>query len=350
MLYLDGCLSIQNIPEIECRMEYMESIYLQETAIKELPSSIGYLTQLRDLHLGGCKNLMQLPSSILQLQHLEVLSLENCSKLVKLSRNDQEKRQSILLSVVSTEECETPSASELPLLPSPTNPSLLDHGCSSTVFPKLENLSLKNCVLSASDFLVILNCFSTLESINLSGSKLVSLPTCIKRFVELKILILESCTQLREILELPPNIEEVYASECMSLESFPEVVKKYQYNKCELRALSWIDLSGCNKMHVNIGNHVTNPSLDEESSLKGLSGGIIIPGNRLPDWFNHRKESLNNDSREINIDVPLYLGKIRGIPFCAVIGPVVANPADWVPNIGVEIVGYGVQVVRFQLI
>ncbi|KAB1225988.1 TMV resistance protein N [Morella rubra] len=511
MLFLDGCLSIQNLPEIECKMEYMESIYLQDTAIKELPSSIGYLTQLRDLHLGGCKNLMQLPSSFLQLQHLVTLSLEDCSQLVKLSNNEGDKRQSVLLSVVSTKECETASGAELLLFPSPTNPSLLDHGCSSTVFQELEYLNLKNCGLSASNFLVMLNCFSTLQNINLSGSKLVCLPTtcikrfvelkililesstqlqeilelppnieqlrdlhlggcknlmqlpssflqlqhlvtlsledcsqlvklsnnegdkrqsvllsvvstkecetasgaelllfpsptnpslldhgcsstvfpeleylnlkncglsasnflvmlncfstlqninlsgsklvclpttCIKRFVELKILILESSTQLQEILELPPNIEQVYASGCMSLKNFPEVVKKYQYNKCELRALSWIDLSGCNKMHVNMGNPVTNPSLDEESSLTGLSGGIIIPGNRLPNWFNHRKESLNNNSCEINIDVPLYLEEIRGIAFCAVIGPIVANSSDWVPNIGVEIVGYGVQAER----
>jgi Leucine-rich repeat (LRR) protein len=124
-------------------------------------------------------------------------------------------------------------------------------------------LDLENYCLSKPDFLETLNCFSTLENLILSKNNIVSLPTCIKRFVGLKSLILVDCKQLQEIIELPPNIEDIDASGCVSLESFPEVSKKFQFNTSDLPALEWIDLSRCYKMLVNIGNQVTNPSWDE---------------------------------------------------------------------------------------
>ena len=81
-----------------------------------------------------------------------------------------------------------------------------------------------------------------------------------QKIVGLRSLILVDCKQL---LELPPNIKDVDASGCVSLESFPKVLKKYQFNTSDLPALEWIDLSRCYKMLVNMGNQVTNPSWDE---------------------------------------------------------------------------------------
>ncbi|KAG7945130.1 hypothetical protein I3843_15G137200 [Carya illinoinensis] len=123
----------------------------------------------------------------------------------------------------------------------------------------------------------------------------------------LKKIRLEDCRQLQEILELPPNIEEVYANGCISSERFPEVSRKFQLNTCNLKALRWIELFRCYKMSMNIRTHVANPLLDE-GHLNDYFGGIIFPGSMIPDWLIHCKEASNTRSCEIDIDGLLNWG------------------------------------------
>ncbi|XP_040995566.1 disease resistance protein RPV1-like isoform X2 [Juglans microcarpa x Juglans regia] len=313
-LDIRDCLSLQNFPEIECEMHFLSSISLAYTAIKELPSSIGYITGLEDLCLDGCKSLLNLPSSILQLQNLRSLSFKD--RFLLKVRN---KRQSIP-SFVSTEGSEILSGVKLLSLQTPKNSSVSNDDCSSTVFPALQFFNLGKCVLSESNLFKLFNCSSTLQDLDFSRTDIVSLPPSIKRFIGLNRLILQDCKQLQEIVELPPNIKEVDASGCMSLEIFPEASKKFQFNACNLKALEWIDLCGCHKMLVNIGNHVADPLLGK-GQFKDLLGGIILPGNRIPDWFSHRKETSNINSCEMDINGLLYMDEVVGIVLCAIIGP-----------------------------
>jgi hypothetical protein len=195
------------------------------------------------------------------LRHLKFLTLKECSKLVKLP----------------TKEYEIPSSTELFTLPPPASLGIFYDGCSSIGFPALGSLVLENCTqLSKSDFIVTLNCFSTLFKLDLSRSDVVSVPACIKRFVSLCFLTLVDCKQLQEILDLPPNIEHISAKGCISLESFPEVSKEYQFHTSELRALYWLDLSECYKMHVDIRDVVANSLLGKVSLSLSL---LYVP------WF-----------------------------------------------------------------
>jgi hypothetical protein len=102
-------------------------------------------------------------------------------------------------------------------LPSP-NTSDSNDDSSSIVFSKLQELNLNNCALSESNLFWTLGCFSALGELNLSRSDIVTLPQCIEIFVGLKCLDLHECKQLREILGLPPNVVEVLAWKCVSLE------------------------------------------------------------------------------------------------------------------------------------
>ena len=65
-------------------MPCLSELYLDETAITDLPSSIGYATRLVTLILRNCINLKCFPS-IDKLVSLETLSLSGCSKLEKFS-------------------------------------------------------------------------------------------------------------------------------------------------------------------------------------------------------------------------------------------------------------------------
>ncbi|KAF5471669.1 hypothetical protein F2P56_008442 [Juglans regia] len=320
-----GCSSLTDFPEIECEMKHLRQIGLEYTAIKELPSSIGNLTGLQSLYLKGCKNLIRLPSSILQLQHLESLHLNDCPNLVK---NVGDNKQSM------ASEYETSSNAELlPLLPV-SDSSISDDDYSTIAIP----FYLESSVLSKSSFFRKSNCLTTLSWLDLSGSDIVSLPESIKGFVGLRRLYVRYCKQLQEIPKLPPNIVEVYASGCKSLESFPEVTRKLQFNICDLQALDFIDLSGCDKMLLSIRNHVANPLL-----CKGHDylDGIVFPGNRIPDWFSHRKEILERNSCEIDISGHQCLDEeIRGIALCAIVGPVLSlHPR---PIVSARIIGNGI--------
>jgi hypothetical protein len=173
------------------------------------------------------------------------------------------------------------SITELFSSPPPASSDIFNDGCSSIGFSASGALALGNCTcLSKSDFVATHDCFSTLDRLNLSRSDVVSVPACIKRFVSLRKLELEDCKQLQEILDLPPNLKEIFAKGCISLESFPQVSEEYQFNTGELPALYWIDLSECYKMHVNIRNLVAN-SLLGEVCLSDLSLSCVFMGYTL---------------------------------------------------------------------
>jgi hypothetical protein len=191
-LQLKYCSRLENFPEIECKMERLRWIELNGIAVKELPSFPIYFTGLSGLVVEDCENLIHLPSSFLQLQHLDYLCVQGCPKL---STNVRDERQ-FMLSIVSTEE-----SRDLFLSPPVPNSSIFDFGCSSAGFPALTQLSLDKIY-----FFVILFP-STSECLNLSWSKIVSLPAWIKRFVRLRELRLFECQQLQEILELPASIK-----------------------------------------------------------------------------------------------------------------------------------------------
>ncbi|KAL6335796.1 hypothetical protein AAG906_039559 [Vitis piasezkii] len=86
-LFCSHCSQLQYFPEILENMENLRELHLNETAIKELPSSIEHLNRLEVLNLKGCKNLVTLPESICNLCFLQVLNVSYCSKLHKLPQN-----------------------------------------------------------------------------------------------------------------------------------------------------------------------------------------------------------------------------------------------------------------------
>ncbi|XP_057446068.1 disease resistance protein Roq1-like [Lotus japonicus] len=73
-LDLRWCTCLQRFPEVEGIMENIRDVYLDHTAIQELPFSIQNLIGLERLYLRSCQNLKQLPSIIRSLPKLEVIT------------------------------------------------------------------------------------------------------------------------------------------------------------------------------------------------------------------------------------------------------------------------------------
>ena len=78
-----GCSNLERFPEITGKMEILKELHLDETTIKELPSSIGHLTVVEVLNLACCKSLSLegFPGSISKLQHLKSLCHTHCWNL-----------------------------------------------------------------------------------------------------------------------------------------------------------------------------------------------------------------------------------------------------------------------------
>ncbi|XP_061992740.1 disease resistance protein RPV1-like [Rosa rugosa] len=183
--FLDArdCPKLATFPEIPLKMDSLRLLSLSGSDIRELDHSIGNLIGLEVLDLTGCKNLTTLPCSIYALQNLQTLSLFDCSELVRFPR---------ITDILNVDGC--------PLS-----------------LPKLLWFHIGGCRLSDCDFLVTLDCWDTLIWLDLSRNNFVSLPACITKFVNLKILGLYGCKRLREIPELPPNVH-IDTSGCELLE------------------------------------------------------------------------------------------------------------------------------------
>ncbi|XP_040997628.1 uncharacterized protein LOC121243566 [Juglans microcarpa x Juglans regia] len=168
----------------------------------------------------------------------------------------------------------------------------------------------------------------------------------IKEFVTLARLSLHHCEKLEEILELPPNIRQVYVGECKSLERFLEVSKILEFNGSHIRSLGIIELNSCDKMHVNIWNgKVQNPLL-----WKGVYeyDATLFPENQIPKWLRYIHEFLKDNEMvkgpdnyvklrgeeewAIEIEGPHYLEEINGIVLYLVI--FFKNASGWHRNIG----------------
>ncbi|XP_040996231.1 disease resistance protein Roq1-like [Juglans microcarpa x Juglans regia] len=220
-LDLAGCEQLEEILHLPPNIEVVNAPRC--IRLVEVHDSVGFLDKLVELRLEGCSSLKNLPRS-LKLRSLKVLELEGCTSLEYFPeiKCEMEHLKCVRLHSIVIQE-----------LPS-----------SITYLTGLKELYLRS-----------------LRKLSLSGSGIVSLPPCIKAFVGLSHLDLRGCKQLEEILHLPPNIEEVEAFGCGLLEYFHHVSTESSFGISDLKRLTWIDLSECNKVEVDVGNHAPYPLL-----------------------------------------------------------------------------------------
>ena len=147
----------------------LELLNLSGTAIKEVPSSIHLLKNLKELNVHGCNKwalslFYSMPSSYVPVGQL------------------------------------LPSLSGL---------------------HSLRNLDLSDCDLSSIPNEI--GCLSSLAHLNLNGNNFVSLPESISQLSNLQRLHLEGCERLQSLQSVPSTTDVVIANNCISLERLPEL-------------------------------------------------------------------------------------------------------------------------------
>ncbi|BBN68800.1 Putative disease resistance TIR-NBS-LRR class protein [Prunus dulcis] len=290
LFLLDGCIKLESFSEIVDKMESLIELVLRETAIKELPasignliglkklvlsgsaieelpSSIGNLTGLKQLNLQGCENLANLPQSIYGLQNLFFVDLGRCPKLVTLPNN--------LISEGLS------SAESLPLEVR-TNTNSPRYGN----FTWEWGMSFEECNVSNIDSLENFCSWSNLYKIDLSESNFVSLPVCISKCVNLWSLDLRGCKRLVEILvQLPASVEMINMTDCISLERFSTLSKILENE--DMQGITHMDLSNCHRLCDNLELDASKMAKILLNQMKMNERIISLPhsGSEVPEWF-----------------------------------------------------------------
>jgi len=223
-LSLSGCSSIMEFPKVS---NNIKELYLDRTAIREIPSSIECLCELRELHLRNCKQFEILPSSICKLRKLQRLNLSGCVQFRDFPEVLEPMDCLRYLYLEQTRITKLPSPignlKGLACLEVGNCKYLEDIGCFVDLqLPErcvdldcLRKLNLDGCHIS--EVPDRLGRLSSLEVLDLSGNDFQSIPISINKLFELQYLGLRNCRCLKSLPELPPRLSKLDAENCESL-------------------------------------------------------------------------------------------------------------------------------------
>nr|XP_023889975.1 TMV resistance protein N-like [Quercus suber] len=276
-LDLFGCLKFCNLPKNIGNVKGLELLNLCWTAIRDVPSSIALLKNLKHLYICRWKSSKSysLPTS------LELLGL-------------------VFPSLISA-SLVNPKTSHLMIL--------------DLLLPSLSGLqSLTYLHLSDCSLLSIPNdigCLSSLEYLNLSGNDFVSLPESMSQLSNLRRLHLEGCKKLWSLENVPSTIDSVIANNCTSLMRLPEL--QFYTFRSDHSHLNF-QCVNCFRLCRYIGSS-GNMRQGQSGKLPDIFDIIIpqfyFPEVCFPKWFEH--ESV---SHELKVQVPYGRHELMGIELC----------------------------------
>ncbi|KAL8158241.1 hypothetical protein AgCh_002802 [Apium graveolens] len=275
-LDLNYCSDLQELPNEIGNMESLRILQAIQTEIVTLPESTGRLSKLVKIVLSYCRRLKYLPMSICYLRSLECLDLSGCSTLSGLPDNIGDIITLRELRACNTMFTEVPKSigclKNLEVLVLPFQAREVDMNLCSILrntrfipasvwcLNSLTNLNLSACYLV--DLPASIGDLSSLQHLNLSRNPFYILTSTLGQLSNLKTLTLTECEFLWAILELPPNLTDLYASSCTSIETL--VVSKLNHLRClylsycsslveivgynELKSITRIELAGCENL------------------------------------------------------------------------------------------------------
>ncbi|KAJ9676215.1 hypothetical protein PVL29_024958 [Vitis rotundifolia] len=261
--------------------------------LRKVHPSLGDLKKLNFLSLKNCKMLRRLPSRICNLKSLETFIISSCSKFEEFPENFENLEMlkelhadgivvrvlppSIFsmrnLEKLSFRGCKGPAFASW-LWPKRSSNSICFTVPSSSNLCSLMKLDLSDCNISYGANLGSLGFLSSLKALNLSGNNFVTLPN-MSGLSHLRWLQLENCKRLQALPQFPSSI-------------------------CCLNARNCTSLGTTESLNLLLTAKVHTPLRTWE--LKSLDSrfGVLIPGNRIPDWI--RYQSSGN---VIEADLPL---------------------------------------------
>ncbi|XP_050108272.1 disease resistance protein RUN1-like [Malus sylvestris] len=230
-LDLTGCSKFKDFPEILKPMGYLKHLWLNGTAVKELPESVEHLFGLRRIELKNCNRFLSLPASIFKLKYLGDLNLTDSSKFEDFPEILEPMRNLKYLWLSGTAVKELPESIErlfgLRRIELQYCNRLLS--LPSSIF-KLKYLGELDLTSSSQfkDFPEILEPMGNLKYLWLNGTAVKDLPESIERLFGLRMIDLKNCNSLQS---LPASIFKLkYLAELdltgvSKFKDFPELLE-----------------------------------------------------------------------------------------------------------------------------
>ena len=106
----------------------------------------------------------------------------------------------------------------------------------------LEVLGLSACNLRDGALPEDIGCLSSLRSLDLSQNNFVSLPKSINQLSELEMLVLEDCTMLESLPEVPSKVQTINLNGCIRLKEIPDPIKLSSSKRSEFICLNCWEL------------------------------------------------------------------------------------------------------------
>ncbi|XP_028949605.2 disease resistance protein RPV1-like isoform X3 [Malus domestica] len=215
----------------------LEKLILKDCInLVDVDESIGNLGKLVFLNLKDCKSLMKLPKRMKMLRSLEELILTGCSKLgphdsatvIDLLATSRDMNKLRLLSTISWTPIRYWWMWAWP------RKTLQSTSFSLASLPRcLGSLSLSYC--NVSEVPNDLCTLSLLKHLNLTGNPILCLPQKMKSLIMLETLLLDNCTNLEILPELPPRLKRLEAKYCTSLKRLTNLPNLFR----SLESLFW---------------------------------------------------------------------------------------------------------------
>ncbi|KAH0658933.1 hypothetical protein KY285_027483 [Solanum tuberosum] len=252
-----------------------------------LPENLGDLNELEELYAGNTA-IWQLPDSIGNLSKLKILSLRKGRKV-----KHQSARSLILPWVFHA-------------------------------LRELKSLDLSGCNLCDSQAAALKNLTSLLE-LNLSRNKFIYFPDVFSQLSHLRYLNIAHCQELKELPQLPQNIEELYVEDFLAKES---IAKLRMYPRLNLVSFTNYSFDQQSYTEESIGSSISDEILSlflsnnmDDVILPTLNSdhrvtcSIVFPERAIPTWFMHRSVE-----EKILFKLPInwYNDKFKGFAICCV--------------------------------
>lgn len=220
LVNLKNCRNLKNLPKNFYKIKSLETLILSGCSmIHNLDEDLGELVSLTTL-LADDTGIRKVPFTIVRLRNLKHLSL--CS----LKASQSKSLPSLIWSWLTPRKSPLRSANLLP-------PSL--QGLNS-----LTTLRLNGCNLTDDTIPKDLGSLSSLVYLSLENNSFHSLPSSLRALSKLKDLVLDNCTMLRSLPDLPTNLNALHARNCRSLENIP--------NMSEISKLQTLSLTNCHEL------------------------------------------------------------------------------------------------------
>ncbi|KAF3778049.1 Disease resistance protein [Nymphaea thermarum] len=275
---------IEALPDSIAQMQKLKHLKLKCQSLKAQPKWIGQLKQLRTFVL-DCNNIPPFIDEMCSWEHIEIRLSVRCFHLetvtptieglqnVKCIANFIRQMMGCWgLETLPDLDVSLGGLRELSLSRCKNMISCLDLSEAGIVelppwlgcFENMTHLKLNN--ITQNDVLLSgLSHMTSLEELDLSGSNLESLPSCISSFSRLMVLKISGCKQLHTIPHLSAVLRVLDASNCSKLTGLP--------NFSNLHSLRKLSLRGCNSLEY-IPGFETIATKIEYLELPGPSGGI----------------------------------------------------------------------------